>query len=304
MAGHAYENAYKLIHDVRVGVNEYSSGLWAGTDTSGKYSNTYLLEKINTAQSRIYALMMKTEARGVFYEEASITGVSSVFTLPWDYGRLLQFEDSRGYKVFPVSAKNTPLTGQQGSKNLYYRDGQTLVLTHSGVSDTYKLKYYKMPRKLTWGVAAASSGALDLRLAATDVTVLRNDYYNGFRIDNYTQGLSTTVTDFVASTRSATTAAITWVASTDYYGTVSDLPEAVHHLLAPLAVILVKAQHPASQERPTREEMLLWGEMLMESMVGFITEPEDIPIEDIFCDFGDNLGMGGYLVPGHNSPVM
>lgn len=297
MAGHSYENAFKLIHDVRIGLNEFSTGFWQGSDTSGKFSNTYILEKINAAQSRMYALMMRTPARDVFYAEASLVGVNSVFTLPSDFGRVLQFEDEDGRKVFPSTAKITPLSGETGNKRLYYRSGNTYVLNESGVTDTYTLKYFKMPRRLTWGQAAATSGALSLIMAATDVTVLRNDYYNNFVIDNYTQGLSTTVTDFVASTRAATTAAITW-AENNYYGTVSVLPEEMHFLLSPMATILIKSQHPAAQERPTREEISVWGEMFMEVLVGFTNMPEDIPIESIFMDLTTHNFGGGVSIPG------
>lgn len=304
MAGHAYDNAFKILSDVRTGLNEYTDALWQGTQTHGKYSNSWLLTQINNAQSRIYSLMMKTEAKTIFYEEASITGSSSVFTLPWDFGRLLQFEDAQGYKVHPTSAKYTPVQGAEGSKNLYYRDGRTLIVTKSGVSDTYTLKYYKIPRRMTFGLAATSSGSNDLRLA-DDVTSIRlDDYYNGLRIDNYTQAKTATISDYVASTRSATTNnSITWVASTDYYGTVSDLPDEVHHLIAPLAIILAKATHPASQTPPTKTEIGMWGEMLLESMIAFVQEPEDIPIEDIFCDFGPGGGPMVHTLPGHDWPV-
>ena len=303
MAGHSYENAYKLLYDVRDGVNENDAGLWAGTDTSGKFSNTYLLSKINAAQKRIYALMMRTEARGQFYASTTIVGVDSVYALPWDFGRLVQFEDDDGAKVYPSSPKILPHTGSEGSDRLYYRSGQTFVLNKSGVTDTYTLRYYKMPRNLTYGSAVATSGVDALKMASTD-TVLRNDYYNGFRVDNYTQGLNTSITDFVASTLVATTTTgeITW-ATADVYGTVSDLPEETHHLIAPLAVILVKSQHPASQERPTKEEMGLWSEMFMEMLVGFTRDPEDIPIEDIFCDFGGgSIGMG-VDIPGQGYTI-
>jgi hypothetical protein len=303
MAGHSYENAYKLIHDVRIGVNEFDSGLWAGTNTAGTFSNAYIIEKINAAQSRMYSLMMRTEAKAVFYTTVDLTGVNSVYTLPWDFGRVLQFEDSDGNKIFPSSAKSTPIGSDVGNERLYYRSGNTFVLNKAGVTDTCTLKYFKQPRKLTWGKAVAGSGALSLTMEASDVTVLRNDYYNGFIIDNYTQALSTTISDFVASTRVATTAAITW-ATSDIYGTVSDLPPEMHYLIAPMATILIKSQHPAAQERPTKEEMAMWGEMFMETLNAFTTSPEDIPLESVFCDFapGNTLGYG-ITIPGQGYTI-
>jgi len=305
MSAHTYENAYKMIRDVRVDLNEFSANLWTGTDTSGKFDNTYIIDKINAAQARIYSLMMKTEAKEIFQTSASITGSSSVYTLPADFGKIIQFEDTMGRKVFPSTAKVLPATGEVGSDRLYYRKGNTLVLNKSGVSDTYTLKYYKRPRRLTWGLAATSSGLNTLYLADTDITNRTNDYYNDFIVDNYTQGKSGTISDYVGSTRAATTGGtITWAASTDYYGTVSDLPFETHIHVAPLAVILVKAMHPAAQERPTKAEMDLWASMFMETMVAFTNQPEDVPIEDVFCDFDPAVDAGGgYNVPGQGYTV-
>jgi hypothetical protein len=305
MAAHTYENAYKLIRDVRVELNEFSANLWTGSDTSGKFDNTYIIDKINAAQARIYALMMKTEAKEIFQTSTTIVGSSSVYTLPADFGKVIQFEDPDGLKVFPSNAKVLPRPGETGSDRLYYRKGNTFVLNKSGVSDTYTLKYYKRPRRLTWGVAAASSGLNDLRLADTDITNRTDDYYNGFIVDNYTQAKSGTISDYAGSTRSATTGgSITWAASTDYYGTVSDLPFETHIHIAPLAVILVKAAHPAAQERPTKAEMDLWASMFLETMVAFTNQPEDVPIEEVFCDFDPTFGVGsGYSIPGQGYVV-
>jgi len=301
MAGHAHENAYKFIADVRHGLNEYSAALWAGSDTSGKFSNSYILDKLNAAQARIYALVMKSDVREIFYESASVTVTSSVITLPWDYGKILQLEDADGYKVWPSTARITPVTGEEGSDNLYYRDGNTLVLNKTGVSDTYTLKYFKKPRKMAYGAAAATSGLNSLLLAATVDTVLRDDYYNNLIFDNYTQGKYATVSDFVASTRTATTGtspgAVTW-AENDVYGSVPDMPEEFHNLIAPLTIIIIKAEHPAAQERPNQAEISMWSEALMEVMAAFANQPDDIPIESIFCDLAGFGGMTGISVPG------
>lgn len=306
MAGHAHENAYKFIADVRQGLNEYSAALWAGTDTSGKFSNNYLINVLNSAQARMYALIMKSDAREIFYESASVTVTSSVITLPWDYGKIMQLEDADGHKVWPSTAKILPTTGDSGSKNLYYRDGNTLVLNKSGVSDTFTIKYFKKPRNMTYGTAGTSSGLNTLVMAATDITMLRNDYYNNLVVDNYTQGKYGTISDFVASTLVATTDnTITWVASTDLYGTVPDMPEEFHHLIPALAIILVKATHPASQEPPSKPEMDLWGSMFAETMAAFANMPDDIPIESIFTDcetgvigLAANIPGQGYTIYG------
>lgn len=298
MAGHTNENAYKLIRDVRIGLNEYSAALWAGTDTSGKFDNTYIIGKLNAAQARMYALLMKSDARELFYKSASVTVTSSIITLPYDYGRILQLEDENGYKVWSSTAKVTPVTGQTGIENLYYRSANTFVLNKTGVSATYTLKYYRQPHKMTYGAAASGSGLNALKMAATDLTSGRNDYYNDIVVDNYTQQLYATISDYVGSTRVATTDnTITW-AENDVYGTVPDLPTEMHILVAPLAVILIKSEHPAAQERPTAAEVKMWAEMFMETLVAFSNQPEDISMESIFCDFGHSVFGAGMSIPG------
>lgn len=305
MAGHTYENAYKILHDVRQGVNEYSAGLWAGTETHGKYANSWLLTKINAAQSRMAALVMKTDVREFFYKSASISVASSSMTLPWDFGRIYQLEDANGYKVYPSTARITPVTGQEGIENLYYRSGKTLILNKSSVTATYTLKYFRQPKKMTYGSAAATSGLNALKMQAVDRTSGKNDYYNNLVVDNYTQALSATISDYVGSTRVATTDnSITW-AENDVYGTVPDLPDELHHLVAPLAIMLVKAEHPASQEKPTQAELKAWGEMFLEALVAYANQPDDINMEDLFCDFGVgqigapiNVPGQGYLIYG------
>lgn len=298
MAGHTNENAYKILYNVRNGLNEYSAGLWAGSETHGKFSNTYLINKINQAQARMVALMLKTDAREFYYKSASVSVASSVITLPYDYGKVMQLEDTEGHKVYPSTAKITPVSGAEGSENLYYRSGRTFVLNKSSVTATYTLKYFRQPLKMTYGAATAGSGLNSLILQAHDLTSGRNDYYNNLTIDNYTQALTATISDYTGATRTAVTDnAITW-ATSDIYGTVPDLPDELHTLVAPLAIILVKSEHPAAQERPSGQEIKQWGEMFMEAIVAYSNQPDDISYESLFCDFGVGSAGQGLDIPG------
>lgn len=289
MAAHSYENALKILYDLRNDINEYSSGLWLGTDTSGKFTNAWLLKRINDAQKHIYSIIMKTTAREIFATSTDLTGSSGVFTLPWDYGRVIQFEDEDYNLVFPASYKNTPRKNSTGSDNVYYQKGRTFVVMDDGESGTYRLKYYKKPRDIVFGKASGgSSGSITLEDAVYTIRI--NDYYNNMVLDNYTDASYATISDYIASTRAATVTGMTG-AENDYYGLVPDMPDEFHHLIAPFAAILVK-EHPASQEKPTKREIDMWNFQMAEALSGFIGNPEDVPSEDLFCDYG-----GGHPMP-------
>lgn len=302
MAAHNFENALKMLYDVRISINEYTSALWLGTDTYGKFTNEWLLQKTNDAQKHIYAIMMRQpDVRGVFYKAASIVGSSSVFTLPWDYGKIIQFQDADGIPISPSSPKILPADGTTGSRYLYYRSGNTLVLNKSGVSETFTLKYWKKPRDLTFGMASAGA-ATSLTLADAVYTKRIDDYYNGMILDNYTDASYDTITDYDGATHVATFATMTGAAS-DYYGIVPDMPSEFHHLIAPYAAILAKATHPASPMRPSKEEVLEWRQQMADAMSGFIGNREDVSSEDLFCDFDItggpvpiNIGGQGYII--------
>jgi len=288
MAAHSYESAFKILYDLRNDINEYTSGLWLGTDTSGKYTNAWLLKKINDAQKHIYSIIMKTSAREIFATSTTITGSSGVFSLPWDYGRVIQFEDENYNKVFPSSFKQTPVKNADGSDNVYYRLGRTFVVMDSTEGATYRLKYYKKPRDLTCGKASGgASGSINLEDAVYTIRI--DDYYNGLTLDNYTDASSGTISDYTASSRAATISGMTGEAN-DYYGTVPDMPDEFHNLIAPFAAILVK-EHPASQEKPTKREIDMWNLQMAEALSGFIGTPEDIPSMDLFSDYGGTFGI-------------
>jgi hypothetical protein len=291
--GHIYENCYKLVEVCRRDINEFSAGKLAGTDTSGKYSNSQIVDKINISQRFIHSVLMKFVPEE-FITTTTLTGVDSVYTLPWDFGTLIQFEDPQKRKIYPSSVKNLPTQGSTGSDQLYYRKGRTLVLNKSGVTDTNTLHYYTKPRDLHFGQAQAGSGASTLVMENTAKS--RDDYYNGVIVENFTSAFESEITDFTASTYSA---AITGTAvANDYYGTVSEMPEEFHFLISLWAIILLK-EHPASQEKPTQREYNHFQEMFTSALSGFTGNPEDVNPVDIWADFGQSPSPGsGFDIPG------
>jgi len=278
-----YENCYEILGDVRKGLNEYSAGLLQGTDTSGPHSNEYLVKQINKAQRYVYGILLRRIAEE-FLQETNLTGVSSVYTLPWDFGRLLYFKDENGNQVFSVNPKRLKLVNETGSDRLYYRKGNTLVLDKDGVTETYTLLYYRKPRDLTQGKAAAGGGAT---ITLADTAKLIADYYNGMTIENITQDWVDTMDDYTAA-RVATISET--AAQDDYYGIVSDIPEMFHHLIAPKAAHFVKLESPVAQEKVTDRDLKEWYGLLIEALQAFAGS-DDEDVEDLFCDFDQSRGV-------------
>ena len=290
-----YDNAYEILEQIRYGLNEHSTAYVQGTDTSGLYQNPYLTKETNKAQRLIFSTLLK-RAPEKFLESASLTGVDSVFTLPWNFGSIVEFKDANGRRVWPAGVEAIPGTGGQGSSRQYYRKGNTLVLTKSGSTDTYTLWFRSQPRDIHAGKAAAGA-ASSITLDSTYAKLIA-DYYNGMDLENDTDDSIQPISDYTA----ARVATITGTgAEDDYYGLVSELPQVFHYLIAPRAVITTKLEHPASQEKPTSQDIQMWFNDLMETLSAWAKPSEDISPEDIWADYGGPIG--GTAVPGHSSLV-
>lgn len=291
-------NAYTILGDVREGLGEYSSDLVKGVDTSGNHSNTWIMKRINDAQRSIRAFLAPRLPEA-FLDSTTITGVSSVYTLPWDFGSLVKFLDSDGHQIHRGNVDDLPIGGQEGSKYVYYRSGMTLVLTKSGVTDTCTLWYRRNPRDLHSGLTSAGA-ASSIKLDGGDKGKKVDDYYNGMIIEDITADFASTISDYTGSTRLAV---ITGTAvNSDYYGLVSELPEPFHHLIPMRALLLCKSQSPTAQEKPSRQEKDNYTEALIETTRAFAGQKEDVPISSLF-DQDYEIRGGGVAIPGHTSLV-
>ena len=292
-----YQNAYTILRDVREMLGEYSIARLQGSDASGAYSNEFLTKRINEAQRLLYELLMMS-IPDEFLSESDITGSDSVFTLPWDCGRVLQFRDEDGHIVYPIPPRMRPSDASSGHERLYYRKGQTLVLTKSGVSQTYTLFYRSKPRDIHAGQASAGSAAsitLDSDYAPKIV-----DYFNNMTIENITRDWTDTITEYTA----ARVATITETAGADdYYGLVSELPEPFHHLIAPRAVLEARLKHPHSKRAPTAEEFQVWQGQFVQALKAYGVGEDEMRPEDLWADYTGprqhsvNIPGQGYLIP-------
>lgn len=289
-----YENCREIMRNLLYALNEYSDARLDGTDTSGRFNLGYLLQHINSAQDYIYNLVLRRKPK-LFLAESSLTGVNSVFTLPSDLGRLRLFVDEKGDKIFPVDVDNLKRTDTVGSKQIYYRKGNTLVLDQDGVTDTYKVYYYRKPVKLNMGTASAgAAGSITLQATIPLRASKLVDYYNNQLIENETQDWVDTITDY--STTRVATITETAVAS-DKYGTVSNLPEVFHALIMPRALMQINSEHPVNTKQVITAQKTLFDENLSEALKNYASHTDDdVDSEDIFADFHPPIpSYGGYI---------
>ena len=274
-----YKNAYRLVEDVRRGINEYSTAYMEATDTSCTHSNALIVDEINRAQQLIYALLLP-RIPGEFLTSASLTGVASVFTLPSDYGKLCVFKDNYNNKVYPIDINKLKLSGSTGNKRLYYRKGNTFVLDRDSITDTYTLWYYKRPRDLDMGVASAA----DKLAVATSKDI--DDYYNGMYIENISDSEADLITDYTGSTRAITHTDV--LDSGDFYGIVPDLPEMFLDLIAPRAIMQMNWL-PTTMENVTKTDKSDFADMVITVLRAFAGSSEDVSVEELFLDLEPSM---------------
>ena len=274
-------NCYSILSSLRHSLNEHSDAYVQGTDTSGKYSNTYLVEQINEAYRGIFAFLA-LRLPHYFQEEVSITGVDSVFTLPADYGALKQFRDAEGNMVYPIGWNDRKNVATAGSEYEYYRSGNTLVLNKPGITQTFTLYYKKRCRDLKTALAGANSIATKLHITGG---VKTDDTYNGFYVENVTQDLAEEITDYAGSTQLATVASTPLV--TDYFGFVPEIPEPFQHMIKKRAAMLVRSDFPLAQQVNSQETYQEWQDEMADLLRVYGDLQGDIPVEEDFEDFED-----------------
>lgn len=292
-----YLNGHTLLEKLWIQLVGYNSNITAylqATDTTGPYSNAQIMDGINAAQRFLYSALF-TRIPYEFEEEVSLVGVSSVYTLPADFGQLRFFKDSDGYQIHPIKTDNRRTTSGSGSDQFYYRKGNTLVIDKASVTETCTLTYYRKCRDIEQGKASAGA-ATSITFATTAKKIA--DYYNGLTLENITKDWVDTIDDYTAA-RVATISET--AAANDYYGTVPDLPESFHFLIIPRAVFEITGNYPVAKEKPNVVGVELFNQQFMATLRAYAGEALDTYAEDIWCDYGSG-GIGyGYdsILPGH-----
>jgi hypothetical protein len=271
-------NGYEILSQVRYGINEFSTALVNGTDTTGAFQNQELMRHVNNAQYFLWSILFG-QFPEYFLKSASITFTASVATLPSDCFKIKEIRDSGGHPISPFDLRSRHIDGS-GSAYGYYRYGNTLRIDADDITDTGTLWYYSRCRELDTGLTSAG-GAASATLATTAKAIL--SYYVGMNIENVTDSTVDTIT--VYSAARVCTVTNTWAAS-KYYGIVSDLPEIMQPLISEYAVLQLK-KHPKSPIKVVPADVTLFNEMLRESLRSFAgTLNGDMDVNALFNDFG------------------
>lgn len=290
-----YLNAYELLREVRLGIGEYSDAILNGLQR-GTHTNRFLMGEINKAQKYVYNLAL-SRLPNYFIGKADLTGVDSVFTLPADFGTLIAFKNDKKTKLSRITVDN--LSPGTGSKLLYYQQGKTLVLERSGITDTYELWYRKRPRDIHAGrFLDDSDDDVGQIYLDTGQCARLDDYYNGMIIENTNRNEFSTASDFVGTTGVVTledlTLANDW-AKGEFYGVVSELPEALHVLIGPRAILSARTVSPVVKSKPTKADFDLWNDLMITTFQAFTDQEEDVDIEEIFSDFAPHAMRWGIV---------
>jgi len=274
-----YDNCYELVASVRQALGEYSEAKVRGEDTLGGYNNDYIVKRINAAIRELYAIIVRRDP-DLFLEEVDLTAVDSVFTLPWNFGRLLYFKNEYGHKITKIGEAERRLTNSDGSDKGYRRVGNTLVLDKAGVTKTYTLVYTRKPRDIHHGlVVDGSAASMTLCIKAPKIA----DYFNGMIVENVTGDWIDTISDYSAA-RVATIGSET-PAKNEAYGLVPEIPEWSHMLIEPRATLLIRQQHPLTKRKPSAADYNEYRELLRSTIVEFTQRSGDQDIADIFTDY-------------------
>jgi len=271
-------NAYEILSQVRLGINEHSTALVQGTDTTGSFKNEEVVRQINNSQYHLWSIIFE-QFPEYFLTSASLAFTASVASLPSDHFKIRDIADSDGYPMYPINIERRHIASGTGSEHLYYRYGNTLRIDADDITDTGTLWYYSRCRELDTGLTSAG-GAASATLATTSKAIA--DYYNGMKIENVTDSTVDTITDYTAAR--VCTVSNTWAAS-KYYGIVSDLPEIIQPLIAEYAILQLK-KNPKCPLQVTKSDILLFGEMLQSALKSFAgTQNTDTDINDVINDF-------------------
>lgn len=271
-------NCYEILTQVRYGINEHSTALVQGTDTTGAFQNSELVRQINNAQYYLWGILFG-QFPEYFLTSASLSFSSSVASLPSDCFKIKEVSDSDGYPIKPMDVNQRHISSGAGSAYYYYRYGNTLRLDADSITDTGTLWYYSRCRELDTGMTSAG-GAKSATLATTAKVIA--DYYNGMKIEDITGDAVDTITDYSAAR--VCTVSNTWAASR-YYGIVSELPEIFQPLIAEYAVLQLK-KNPKVPLQVTQADVGLFSEMLKAAMQSFAgTQNGDMSIGTMLTDY-------------------
>ena len=241
-------NAFHMFLDLRSNIGEDFTAEEHWTDRR-------LQSALNAAQTQV-ALMFSKAPGDWFLTSTSVTPSSSKITLPSDCVRPVYLERTSGGYPIPFSGTirersvtrpvGSSLSGDFAAEG-YFED-LYITINQDSFTDACTLWYEKRVPDLAFGVVSAGA-ASSLTMDSGQTPSYVDDYYNGVIVEtmgttNYEIKISSTVSDYTASTRIMTVTGTP--TANDYYGTISLLPAEAHELIVVMATAKVLSKPSSS----------------------------------------------------------
>lgn len=277
-----YQNAYELVSQVRVALNEGGPAYVQGQDTSGAFHNAFVLKAINDAILEIYSLLVQ-RIQEEFLVVKTVAPTDGEIALPANFGRLLEIRSADGTRGAGIGFVERARRREWGSKLRYYFKGNRIVIDSNAPDSLYTLAYLRQPREIHHGVIDGSSAGPPPTVTLDEAAKRVASYYDGMTIEIVSEDAVDTIQDYAAG-RVATVTATHQVGS--WYGLVPDIPEWAHSLIAPRATIRCKT-HPASPEKPSAAEIRDYQEMLRLTIGAYAAPKTQTNWETLFVSHDD-----------------
>ena len=241
-------NSYFQLSDLRDNVGEGTEAHWDDAE---------LMRKLNAANIEVGFLISQTTGDWLMKSD-DFTPVDSVITLPSDCakpvymeekstGREIPFEDTVRERRVDRASPTGPYSGYVSA----YMVGDTIEVNQDSYTTEVTLWYERRLIDLSAGTIAAGAST-SLQLMAANEPNGSDDYYNGVTVecmDATTKAvkLVSTISDYVGSTYTATVTGTP--VTSDFYGTVSQIPREGHALIV-LKATLAAIAKPSSAFDP------------------------------------------------------
>ena len=241
-------NSYFMLSDLRDNVGEGTESHWDDAE---------LMRKLNAANLEIGFLVSQTTGDWLM-KSADLTPVASVITLPSDCAKPVYMEEKSTGREIPFEGTvrerrvdRVSSTSIYGSYVCAYMVGDTIEVNQDSYTEEVTLWYERRLIDLsagTIGTGAASS----LQFDAENEPNGSDDYYNGVTVEcmdatTKVVEIVSTISDYTGSTYTATV--VGTPVSSDFYGTVPQIPREGHALIVLKATLAVIAK-PSSAFDP------------------------------------------------------
>ena len=242
-------NAYMQMLDVRDNVGE---------EAGAKWDNAGIQRKLNGAQRRL-AMILSMSPGDWLVKSADLTPSDSLITLPTDCMKPVALETTLDKQPIPIrtnvrdrSVGRLPASALGTLEYEAYLLKDYIEVNVDSFTTQVTLWYQQRVPDLALGVVT-TGGVSTLVLQAANEPNGNDDYYNGVVIEvidtNFNINIVSSVSDYDGGTFTITLVGAP--TSSDFYGTISELPEECHELMILMATTKLLASPGAAIDPET-----------------------------------------------------